>query len=185
MTTILRISAVAPIVVFVLAACGGGGDDGITEAMEDAARSVASVEPPFGWSAEGVEADEGSAARDIDGTRVVFFPDEAGAIVVGWVSPELPDDAVEPICAEMVRYIDEVAAAIAPDAPFEDLATVETCVSTADTARDKTGPMLASLSRATADGRNWFIGTTVDAATGDVTRLTVNISSADAAATPD
>jgi hypothetical protein len=179
-TTILRITALAPIAALVLIGCGGGEDDGITEAMDDAARTVASAQPPFDWTSEDVGVDETSVARDVDGTRVVFSPDEAEAIVVGWVSPELPDDAVEPICAEMVRYIDEVAAAIAPDAPFEDLATVETCVATAETAREKTGPMLASLSTATTDGRNWFIGTSVDATTGGVTRLTVNVSSADA-----
>jgi hypothetical protein len=148
--------------------------------MEAAARTVASAEPPFGWTPEEVEPGDTSVARDVEGTRVVFSPDEGEAIVVGWVSPELPDDAVEPICAEMVRYIEEVAAAIEPDAPFEELVTVDSCVGTAVIARNKTGPMLASLAKATADGRNWFIGTSVDATTGDVTRLTVNISSANA-----
>ena len=152
--------------------------------MEKAARTVASAEAPFGWTPEDVEPGATSVARDVDGTRVVFSPDEGEAIVIGWVSPELPDDAVEPICAEMVRYIDDVAAAIEPDAPFEELVTVDSCVGTARIARTKTGPMLASLGRATADGRTWFIGTTVDATTGDATRLTVNVSSADTPA-PD
>jgi hypothetical protein len=162
-----------------LAACGGD-ESGIevTAAMEEAARTVADAEPPFGWTPEEVEPGARSVARDVEGTRVVFSPDEGEAFVIGWVSPELPDDAVEAICAEMVRYIEEVAAAIEPDAPFEELVTIDSCVSTAVIARNKTGPMLASLAQATADGRNWFIGTSVDATTGDVTRLTVNISSA-------
>ena len=155
----------------------GETDDGITASMSADAEAIAAIGRPEGWEPEALTDLEGSTVRTIEDSRVLFAPDSDQAVVLGWVSPDLVDDAaVDDGCAALVAYVSQVVETVDPDDEFADLPTVDTCRRTTAFSRTKTGPMLASLSSAPAGERTWYIGTTVEAddAAG---RITVNISS--------